>query len=137
MSRIVRRGRPRTSPLTRAEQLREGKRAQRERERQAGLAVVTLRLPGEEADRLKAAAATPGFNDALAAFLAEQVLALDEWPVLRELAWNRADRWIPASEALALYERNWRHVDPAALGKAEAALVDRLKARHGSGLFNG
>lgn len=137
MPRPPRRGRPRTSPLTRAEQLREGKRAQRERERQAGLAAVTLKLPGEAAERLKAAAAAPGFREALAAFLADEVLALEEWPVLRELAWNRADRWIPAGEALALYERNWRLVDPALLGAAEAALVERLKARHGRGLFNG
>lgn len=136
MPRIARRGRPRSSPLTRAEQLRASKRAQRLRERQAGLAAVTLKLPGEEAERLRTAVSAPGFREALSEFLGERVLALDEWPVLRELAWNRADRWIPAGEALALYERNWRHVDPRRMGADEAALVERLKARHGGGLLN-
>lgn len=136
MARTVPRGRPRSSPLTRAEQLRASKRAQRLRERKAGLAEVTLKLPGDEAERLRAAASAPGFREALAGFLGERVLALDDWPVLRELAWNRADRWIPAAEALALYERNWRHVDPKRIGREEAALVERLKARHGSGLLN-
>jgi len=130
------RGRPRRSPLTRAEQLRESKRAQRMRERQAGLAAVTLKLPGEEAGRLRAAAAARGFPEALSAFLGERVLDLEAWPVLKELAWNRADRWIPADEALALYERNWRHVDPRRLGPAEAALLERLKDRFGGGLLN-
>jgi len=64
------------------------------------------------------------------------MLALDDWPVLRELAWNRADRWIPADEALAIYERNWRHVDPRHIGPGEIALVERLKARYGGGLLN-
>ncbi len=39
------RGRPRTSLLTRTEQLRAAKRAQRQRERRAGLATIELRLP--------------------------------------------------------------------------------------------
>lgn len=130
------RGRPRSSPLTRTEQLRASKRAQRLRDRSAGLASVTLKLPLPEADRLRAAAMTPGFRQALAGFLAEHLIALDDWPILRELAWNRADRWIPAEEALALYERNWRHVDPRRIGPDEALLVERLKARYGGGLLH-
>ncbi len=136
MEPTVRRGRPPTSPLTRPEQLRASKRAQRLREREAGLVDVTLKVPASQAERLRTALSAPGFREAFAAFLAERVLALDDWPVLRELAWNRADRWIPADEALALYERNWRHVDPRRLGAGEAALVERLKARHGGGLLN-
>jgi hypothetical protein len=130
------RGRPRSSPLTRTEQLRASKRAQRLRERTAGLASVTLKLPEPEAERLRAAAMTPGFHQALAAFLAERMIALDDWPILRELAWNRADRWIPAEEALALYERNWRHVDPRRIAPDENALVERLKARYGGGILH-
>ncbi|MBZ0251239.1 MAG: hypothetical protein K8F93_16410 [Burkholderiales bacterium] len=68
--------------------------------------------------------------------LDDLVLDLERWPVLRELAWNRAGRWILAEEALGLYERNWRFVDLHRLGEPEAALVERLKARHGGGVLN-
>lgn len=128
------RGRPRTSSLTRAEQLRAAKAAQRQRERRAGLTAVQLRLPADEAERLRVAASAPGFNKALDEFLREVVLDIHRWPRLRELAWSRADRWIPAEDALALYERNWRFVEP--LAKEEADLVDRLKDRFGGGVLN-
>ena len=130
------RGRPRTSTLTRAEQLRAAKRAQRRRERRAGMAAVELRLPADQAERLRAAVGAPRFKQALDEFLQEVVLDIDMWPVLRELAWNRAGRWIAAEDALALYERNWRFVEPARLSKEEAGLIDRLKDRHGGGVFN-
>lgn len=130
------RGRPKTSPLTRAEQLRAAKRAQRRRERRAGLATAQLRLPAEQAARLRAAASTPGFSQALDEFLQEVVVDLTRWPTLRELAWNRADRWVPAEEALALYERNWRFVDPAELAPEEADLLKQLQERFGGGVMN-
>jgi len=130
------RGRPRTSTLTRAEQLRAAKRAQRQRERAAGVVAIELRLPAEQAARLKAALASPRFAPALDRALDELVVDLQRWPVLRDLAWNRANRWIPADEALGLYERNWRFVEMRRLGEEEAALVERLKALHGGGLLN-
>lgn len=130
------RGRPRTSTLTRAEQLRAAKRTQRQRERRAGLAAVNLRLPANQAARLRTAAGTPGFDRRLEQFLDELVLDIDRWPALRELAWNRSDRWIPAEEALALYERNWRLVDPARLTPDEHELIERLKHRFGGGVLN-
>jgi hypothetical protein len=130
------RGRPRTSPLNRAEQLRAAKRKQRQRERRAGLAAVELRLPAIQAARLRTAAGTPAFGKWLQQFLDEVVLDINRWPALRELAWNRADRWIPAEEAFALYERNWRLVDPALLTQEEADLIDRLKQRFGGGVLN-
>jgi hypothetical protein len=130
------RGRPRTSPLTRAEQLRAAKRAQRSRERAAGIAAVEMRLPAARAARLRTALASPAFASALDRLVGDFVLELDRWPVLRELAWNRSDRWIPAEEALALYERNWRFVEPGRLGAEEAALVERLKAQFGAGVLN-
>jgi hypothetical protein len=133
---VRRRGRPRTSSLTRTEQVRAAKKAQRLREREAGIAAVELRLPAAQAACLRAAAAAPGFGSALDRFLGEVVLDIDAWPKLRELAWNRADRWIPAEDALALYERNWRFVEPAELGKAEADLIERLKDRYGGGVLN-
>lgn len=129
-------GRPRTSELTRAEQLRAAKRAQRQRERAAGIAAVELRLPGAQAARLRAATNTPQFRAALDRMLDDVVVDLERWPVLKELAWNRSDRWIPASDALGIYERNWRFVDEGRLGEEEAALIERLKALHGGGLLN-
>jgi hypothetical protein len=130
------RGRPRTSPLTRAEQLRAAKRAQRQRERRAGLTTVELRLPVSQADRLRVAACLPRFEQSLDQFLQEMVLDIDQWPGLRELAWSRVDRWIPAEEALTLYERNWRFVDPQQLTQAESELIDHLKHRFGGGMLN-
>lgn len=130
------RGRPRTSPLTRTEQLRVAKRAQRQRERRAGLTTVELRLPASQAERLRVAANLPRFKPALDQFLQDMVIDIDQWPSLRELAWNRADRWIPAEEALALYERNWRFVDSKQLTQAESEMIDHLKHRFGGGMLN-
>jgi len=130
------RGRPRTSSLTRAEQLRAAKRAQRARERGAGIAAVALRLTRDEAKRLRIASTARDFKKNLADFLGEMVLDIAKWPRLRELAWNRAGRWIAAEDALALYERNWRFVEPARLTADEARLIERLKTRHGGGVLN-
>jgi hypothetical protein len=132
-----RRGRPKTSTLSRREQLRLAKRAHRERQREAGMAEVSLRLSADEAQRLRVASAAPHFKEALGAFLDDAVLDLHRWPALRELAWSRADRWISAEDAFALYERNWRFVDHARLTPSEAKLVDRLKDRFGGGVLNG
>jgi hypothetical protein len=133
----ARRGRPRTSRIDRAEQLRRAKRAQRERERAAGLVGVQLLVPAALAKRLRTAAASPAFARQMDRLLDDVVLDMERWPRLRELAWNRKDRWIPADEALSLYERNWRFIEGEALDPEEAALIERLKARYGSGVFNG
>ena len=129
-------GRPRMSDLTRTEQLRDAKRAQRRRERDSGIVVVEMRLPEDHARRLRTAVDTTEFRDGLEKLLDETVLELDAWPVLKELAWSRKNRWILAEEALALYERNWRFVEPERLSKTEAALIDRLKNRYGGGVLN-
>jgi hypothetical protein len=130
-------GRPRTSRLTRAEQLRVAKRLQRERQRAAGIRPVEIALGKDQAARLRAAAASPRFREELDRFLGELALDRTAWPVLGELTWNRADRWIPADEALALYERNWRHVDTASMSGEEAELIQRLVDRFGGGVFGG
>lgn len=130
------RGRPRTSNLTRKEQLRQAKQAQRQREREAGLVKLELSLPAEQAQRLRVAANSNRFYQELDKFLQDAVVDIDKWPVLNELAWNRSDRWIPAEEALALYERNWRFVDPERLTDEEARFIDRLKHRFGEGVLN-
>lgn len=130
------RGRPRTSRLDRPEQLRRAKRAQRERERAAGLVGVELRVPAQLAKRLRTAASSATFARDMDRLLDDVVVEIGHWPRLRELAWNRKDRWIPAREALSLYERNWRFIEGQPIGKEEAALIERLKARYGSGVLN-
>jgi hypothetical protein len=52
------------------------------------------------------------------------------------LAWNRpADAEVDEAEALALYEANWRFVEPDALNEAEADLLRRLVQEQGAGLL--
>ena len=130
-------GRPRTSPLDRAEQLRAAKRAQRARQRAAGIRPVEIALEEGQAARFRAAAASPHFRVAFDRLLGDMAIDRTAWPVLRDITWNRVDRWIPADEALALYERNWRHVDAARLQQDEADLIRRLADRFGGGVFNG
>ncbi|PBA08430.1 hypothetical protein CKJ70_26405 [Mycobacterium avium] len=50
-----------------------------------------------------------------------------DYPQLKAIAWNLSeDIVLSDEEALALYERNWRHVDPEALNAAELGLIRRL-----------
>lgn len=61
-------------------------------------------------------------------------IRLDGYPQLKKLAWQLPGvQDLSPSEAMALYERNWRHVDTAALSTAEAALVDALSRELGGG----
>jgi hypothetical protein len=56
------------------------------------------------------------------------------YPELARLAWNRdSSRPIDGAEALALYESNWRHIDPASLSAPERALIQALADRFGGG----
>ena len=130
------RGRPKTSALSRAEQLRRAKRAQRERARALGLVHYQIALPRAEAERLKAGVRQPDFARRLKAFLQETVIVVDDYANLKSLCWNRAERYLAAEEAFHLYERNWRHVDRKNMSDAEAALIARLKERYGNGVLN-
>lgn len=121
---------------TRAEQLRRAKRAQRERERRAGLVNVQLVLPGNTAAKLAVARRAADFPELLDDALDELIVHLPDFPQLRDLAWNRTDEYIPSSEAFQLYERNWRFVEPGRLDPEERALLERLKARFGGGVIN-
>ena len=57
-----------------------------------------------------------------------------EYPELALLVWNGdPTRPIPGVEALALYERNWRHIDPQRLTPREAGLIRALADAHGHG----
>lgn len=130
------RGRPRANPLPRNEQLRLAKRAQRARDRAVGRVLCQVKLDGRTAERLRHALAVPGFEDELARFLEDALVDVREYPELALLCWNRRDRFIPAREAFALYERNWRFVDTPRLSPGERALIDRLTQRYGNGVLN-
>lgn len=59
---------------------------------------------------------------------------IDDYPVLRQLAWHvHGTPELTPREALGIYERNWRHMDPAALTERERDLVDALRQALGSG----
>ena len=57
---------------------------------------------------------------------------LADYPVLQQLAWqvHGAPELTPR-EALDIYERNWRHIDPETLAGAERALIDALRTAFG------
>lgn len=59
-----------------------------------------------------------------------------EYPELQTLAWSRdAMRPIPAEEAFALYERNWRLVDQKRLTAHEKLLIQKLTNEFGHGVL--
>lgn len=61
-------------------------------------------------------------------------IRLADYPQLRKLAWQlHGVEEITPEQALSLYERNWRHVDAAALQPGERELVDTLAATLGKG----
>jgi len=67
---------------------------------------------------------------------AADVVQIDDYPQLAQLAWNRAIRDITGEDALALYEANWRFVEQDELTARETALIDRLKKKYGHGVLN-
>ncbi len=53
---------------------------------------------------------------------------LADYPVLRQLAWHvHGAPELSPREALGIYERNRRHMDPAALSHGERDLIDALR----------
>ena len=135
--RTSRAGRPRVSGLPRSEQLRQAKRAQRERERAAGLVQAQLRLPAPLAARLMFAAQQPAFTATLSEFLDSALVEAARYPQLKLLCWNRRSPWLSAADAWSLYERNWRFIESERLEPAERQLIDRLNARFGAGVPHG
>ncbi len=62
---------------------------------------------------------------------------LADYPQLRLLAWNRpGQEHISEREALALYERNWDHVDRDHMSAQEKNLIQRLVQQYGRGVFH-
>lgn len=64
-------------------------------------------------------------------------IRIGDYPQLALITWHvpNKDVVLTDAEALSIYERNWRHVDPDALTPNELALIDRLVATVGQGLF--
>jgi transcriptional regulator with XRE-family HTH domain len=63
-----------------------------------------------------------------------EAIVLEEYPALRQLAWQIPGvAGLDPAAALALYERNWRHVDVDALVPRERALIRRLTRALGHG----
>lgn len=61
-------------------------------------------------------------------------IRLRDFPQLQKLAWQlQGVAEVTPQQALDLYERNWRHVDRAALSEREAALVESLARLLGGG----
>jgi transcriptional regulator with XRE-family HTH domain len=55
------------------------------------------------------------------------------YPKLKELAWQvQGASELTPREALGIYERNWRHLDPATLTQEEKDLVEALRQGFGS-----
>jgi len=126
---------PKTRDL-RAEQLRAGKRRQRARERAAGLTHIQLTLPDQIAKKLAVAARLGEFPKELEGLLDHVVIRPRDYPMLADIAWNLHEEYIPARNALALYERNWRFVDLERMQARERALLHDLAERFGSGLIH-
>jgi hypothetical protein len=61
----------------------------------------------------------------------------DDFPQLRAVTWNRQGVLLQPEEALALYERNWRHVDQKNLETGERTLIEELVRTVGHGVFHG
>lgn len=60
-------------------------------------------------------------------------IPLAEYPELRKLAWHaRGTEYLSAREALDVYERNQRHLDPNSLSSGEAQLLEALRTAFGT-----
>jgi len=129
-------GRPKTNPKPRVEQLRIAKRVQRQRDRDAGLALCQIKLPEKAARRLRHALAIPGFDVELQQFLDDVIVETRTFPNLKLLCWNRAAPFLTGRDAFGLYERNWRFVDTRNMPEDERALVRRLADKYGRGVMN-
>jgi hypothetical protein len=55
-------------------------------------------------------------------------IRVGDWPELAALAWSlQPDTLVTPREALELYERNFRHLNPLNLTESEQALIEDLR----------
>jgi transcriptional regulator with XRE-family HTH domain len=67
---------------------------------------------------------------------APETVRVGDFPQLHAIAWQlRAETELTGLEALQLYERNWRHVDQAAMSYEERAFVQQLADTHSAGVL--
>ena len=61
-------------------------------------------------------------------------IRITDYPWLQQLAWQvHGPQELTPREALGIYERNWRHLDPStSLSPSEKDLIDALRAAFGS-----
>lgn len=65
---------------------------------------------------------------------AEHTVAISRYPQLRSICWQLGpDAQLSEQEALSRYEREWRHVDTAALTDSERAFIEHLVKTYGGG----
>lgn len=59
-------------------------------------------------------------------------IPLADYPELKKLAWHARDaKYLSAREALDVYERNQRHLDPDAMTAEETRLIESLRIAFG------
>lgn len=117
-------------------QLQQAKQRQRERDRAAGLVLYQTKLPLHLAHRLKAGLNNPGFRELFNKFLETELVELADFPQLQQLCWNLKTEFLTRADALAIYERNWRLIDQAALEPTERNFIDELVQELGKGMVN-
>lgn len=61
---------------------------------------------------------------------------VESYPNLRLLCWNLAQPRLTRRDAFAIYERNWRWIDPSGTPAHERALIESLAEEFGGGLIN-
>lgn len=67
---------------------------------------------------------------------APEEVRVGDYPLLRAAAWQLdADSRLSAFEALRTYERNWRHLDHAAMSSEERALIQALADKYSKGML--
>lgn len=74
--------------------------------------------------------------DAAAPRDAEPTVPVSRYPQLRAICWQLApDAELTEQEALSRYEREWRHVDTAALTTEERGFIDHLARTYAGGVL--
>ena len=61
---------------------------------------------------------------------------VESYPNLRLLCWSLAELRLTRRDAFAIYERNWRWIDPANTPAHERAFIESLAEEFGGGLIN-
>lgn len=65
------------------------------------------------------------------------MIAIDDYPQLALIAWNRKVRVVSEEEAFELYETHPQWIDRASMEERERELLERLVAECAQGVWNG